>query len=94
MPLVSFVPNVVHMPDLGDVVARNIRAERARRRWTQEVLAQRLGWSRPTVSAVEAGQRRVGVADLPALCRALNVQLPVLLMGADATDLEALGLPG
>jgi hypothetical protein len=44
------------------------------------------------VSAVESGQRQIGVGDLPGLCRALQVPLTVLLMGADPDDLAALGL--
>ena len=80
------------MPDLASVVARNVRAERSRQRWRQQDLADRLGWSQTTVSAVESGQRQIGVGDLPELCRALEVPLRVLLMGADPEDLAALGL--
>ncbi len=80
------------MPDLGAVVARNIRAERARQGWRQTDLAQRLEWSIGMVSDTESGQRRVGIADMPKLCRALGVPLSTLLVGADDEDLRALSV--
>ena len=80
------------MPDLGAVVARNIRAERARQGWRQRDLAERLEWSIGMVSDTESGQRRIGVADMPRLCRALGVPLSDLLRGAEAEDLRALGV--
>jgi transcriptional regulator with XRE-family HTH domain len=78
--------------DLGDVVAANVRAERSRRHWTQDQLAEALGWSRPTVSAVEAGRRKLLVAELPELCRVFDVPLARLLIGAGADDLTVLRL--
>jgi len=80
------------MPDLASVVAANVRAERARHQWRQRDLAERLGVTQSTVSAIESGQREVGVGQLPALCRALKVPFSVLLTGADKRDLDALGL--
>jgi transcriptional regulator with XRE-family HTH domain len=80
------------MPDLGAVVARNIRAERARQGWRQRDLAERLEWSIGMVSDTESGQRRVGIADMPKLCRALGVPLSTLLVGADEEDLRALSV--
>jgi transcriptional regulator with XRE-family HTH domain len=80
------------MADLAAIVARNVRAERARLAWRQVDLADRIGWSIGMVSETEAGKRRIGVSDLPLLCRALGVPLVVLFQGADAEDLSALGL--
>jgi transcriptional regulator with XRE-family HTH domain len=80
------------MPDLAGVVARNVRAERARLAWRQVDLADRIGWSIGMVSETEAGKRRIGVSDMPLLCRALGVPLTALLQGADPEDLAALGL--
>ena len=77
---------------LGDVVAANVRAERARRGWRQRDLGQRLGWSADTVSDVESGRRRIGIEDMPRLCRAFEVPLAQLLHGADDDDLRALRL--
>ena len=80
------------MPDLTAVVARNVRGERARRGWRQVDLAERLEWSIGMVSDTESGKRRVGLADMPNLCRAFDVPLIELLRGADAEDMAALGL--
>lgn len=53
------------------------------------------GGVRQSVSALEAGTRRVTVADAVALCKALEVDLHELLHGLDADDLRALGFgPG
>jgi transcriptional regulator with XRE-family HTH domain len=78
--------------DLGAVVANNVRAERARRHWRQEDLADRLGWSRGSVGHLESGRRRPSVTDLPGLCSVFGISLLELLGGADPADLEALGL--
>src|SRR3954452_9488913 len=80
------------MPDLAAIVARNVRAERHRHGWRQRDLAERMGWSVGMVSDTESGQRRIGVEDLPVLCRALEIPLSQLLHGADASDLAAIDL--
>ena len=78
--------------DLGAVVANNVRAERARRKWRQEDLADLLGWSRGSIGHLESGRRRPAVADLPHLCRVFDISMVDLFVGADPADLEALGL--
>jgi transcriptional regulator with XRE-family HTH domain len=78
------------MPALSVVIGRNIRAERARRGLRQEDLGESLGLSRAAVGHIETGRHPVAVDSLPAICRALGVGLPALLVGADAEDLEAL----
>lgn len=80
------------MTSLGVIVARNVRAERARRGWKQSDLGDRLGWAVSTVSAVETGRRKLAVDDLPALCRAFGIPLAKLLDGAAPDDLEAMHL--
>jgi transcriptional regulator with XRE-family HTH domain len=80
------------VPDFGDVIAANVRGERAKRRWTQEQLATRLGWERARVGHLESGRRTVKAADIPALCRALDVPFSELMRGADPDDLAAMGL--
>lgn len=76
--------------DLGDIIAANIRAERARRRWSQADLAEKLGLGTSTVSAIELGVRRVQVGDLPALCSAFGIGLGKLLDGAEQIELDLL----
>ncbi len=60
-----------------------MRAERARRGWTQEELAAQLGWSRAAVSSVESERRRLAVDDLPVVCAAFGLGLTDLLDGLD-----------
>lgn len=86
--------NDVAMPagDVDALIAANVRAIRARRQERQEDLAAELGWSRPVVGDLEQGRRRVTVADVIALCRALSVDLHELLRGVDEDDLRVLGL--
>ena len=86
------LPSVQRMADLGAVVANNVRAERARRKWRQEDLADRLGWSRGSIGHLESGRRRPSVSDLPQLCRVFDIPMADLFVGADDADLEALGL--
>jgi transcriptional regulator with XRE-family HTH domain len=77
---------------LSDRIAANVRAERAFRRWSQQQLADRLGWSRTAVADLEGGRRRVGVDDLPLLCRAFGMTFAELASRAGPEDLDALGL--
>lgn len=78
--------------ELDALIAENVRAWRARRRLRQEDLAADIGWTRPTVSSVEAGTRRITVADAVSLCRALQITFRQLLEGAPADVLEILGM--
>jgi putative transcriptional regulator len=84
--------SVPAMADLGAVVANNVRAERARRKWRQEDLADRLGWSRGSIGHLESGRRRPAIADLPQLCRVFDIPMADLFVGAEPTDLAVLGL--
>ena len=77
---------------LANVVARSVRAERARRGMSQSELGQLLGWSQTKVSQVESGARRLYAHELPEVCTALEISLIRLLEGASREDLEALGL--
>jgi putative transcriptional regulator len=85
-------PSVPAVVDLGAVVANNVRAERARRKWRQEDLADLLGWSRGSIGHLESGRRRPAVADLPQLCRVFDIPMVDLFIGAEQADLDALGL--
>jgi transcriptional regulator with XRE-family HTH domain len=79
-------------PDVDRLIGRNVAAERTRRGWRQDDLAEALGWQRSTISHLEHGRRKVLAADLEPLCRALGVRLIVLLAGAGSETFEALGL--
>ena len=80
------------MASLGDVIAANVRGERARKRLKQEELAARLGWSQSSVSDLESGRRKVTADDLPMLCEAFGIDLAELVRGAEEADLRRLGL--
>lgn len=80
------------MPSLHDVVANNIRGERARRRWTQVELAEKLGWPKTSVSDLEIGRRRLTIDDLADLCRVFGLPLVELCRGGDEESLRSLGL--
>lgn len=80
------------MPSFGDFVASNVRAERARRRWSQVELADRLGWARSTVGDLESGRRKVNADDLVPLCAVFGIPLRQLALGVAVDDLETLGL--
>lgn len=74
------------------LIAGNVRAARARAGLQQQDLADRLRWSRPTVSDLERGKRRVTVDDAAKICAALEIDLAELLRGVDDEVFRALGL--
>ena len=55
-------------------------------------MADELGWDRAIVSRIEAGRRRIQLADAIALCEALQIDMRQLLAGVDVATLRRLGL--
>lgn len=80
------------VPSLTAVIGPRIRGLRSERRLRQVDLAERVGWRPRTVGYVEASERPLIVDELPAVCRALGVDLRTLFAGADPEDLDAMGL--
>lgn len=80
------------MATLGDVIAANVRAERGRLKLDQAALAERLGWSKSTVSNLESGRRTVAADDIVPLCRALQVTFAQLIYRLDDDQLAILAL--
>ena len=80
------------MATLGDIIAANVRGDRAKRRWSQDELGRRLGMGRSTVGDLESGRRKVTADDLGPLCVVFGVDLAVLARGANPDELRALGL--
>jgi transcriptional regulator with XRE-family HTH domain len=81
---------------LSEAVARNVAAERTRRRMEQKDLAvgmARLGhdWKQPTVADVEGGRRRISLDELVGLALVLNRTIPELLRPSENVDV---GIPG
>ena len=77
---------------LALALSRAVRAERARLGISQTELAERLGTSQSSVSAIEQGTRRIYADELVELCTAFELSLSELLNRADTKDRTALGL--
>lgn len=77
---------------LALVIARAIRAERARAGLSQAELAERVGVHRATIGAIETVTRRVYADELADFCEALGVTFEMLLSRASAEDRRRLGL--
>ncbi len=60
-------------------LARNLRALRGERGWSQEALAAKAGLHRTYVGAVERGERNISLDNIERLARVLKVSLPELL---------------
>jgi len=80
------------MATIGEIIANNVRAERARRRWSQTQLGELIGAPRSSVGDLESGRHKATGDDMVALCRAFDITLAKLMDVADADDLRALGL--
>lgn len=63
-----------------DILARNLRALRAERNWSQEDLALEAELHRTFVAHVERGKRNISIDNIEKLAKALRVQLHQLLM--------------
>lgn len=61
--------------DLAEALAAVVRAERARRGWTQAELADALGWGRGKVADVETARRSVTLPDVDALGEVFGMTL-------------------
>lgn len=77
---------------LALVIARAIRAERARAGLSQAELAERVGVHRATIGAIETVTRRVYADELADFCEALGVTFEMLLSRASAEDRRKLGI--
>jgi transcriptional regulator with XRE-family HTH domain len=67
--------------DVRRRVGERVRALRRRRGLTQLRLAQRAGFSRPSVANVEAGRQNLSLRRLCALADALGVRFDDLILG-------------
>jgi transcriptional regulator with XRE-family HTH domain len=78
-------------PEMGDVLADNLRAARRRSYMSQEDVARAMrevghGWAQNTVSVVERGARNVTVNELLHLAVALRTSVPDLLDPMSVTE--------
>lgn len=70
---------------LAEAIARAIRVEMTRLGITQEVLAQRLGWTQRRVSYRLTADHAVDVTELEEIAAALGVPITTLLPAAEPT---------
>lgn len=61
-------------PNLINLVATNVRRRRADFGWSQEEFAERCGYNRTYVSAIERGERNITLTTLAALAAAFGVR--------------------
>ena len=67
-------------PSPNDLLARNLRALRLARGWSQEKMAEKCGLHRTYVGAIERGERNVTLETLNALALALGVSAAELII--------------
>lgn len=67
---------------LRDVIARNLRIQRAERGWSQERLALESGLNRTYLSAVERSEQNISVDNIARLAAALGIEAWTLLKAA------------
>lgn len=67
---------------IRNALANEIRAERARRNYTQGELAERAGLHRATIARLEAGTRSADIIQLIAIADALGVDPGAMLDAA------------
>lgn len=66
----------------NESVAREVRAEMARRRWGQHAMAARLGWSQAFLSRRLTGRTPFSTHDLEKVAAALEVPVAQLIQPA------------
>jgi putative transcriptional regulator len=78
---------------LSEAVSVNVRELRQAAGLSQQQLADQIGRTRASVSALEGGNRKPPIDLLPALCRALHCSIVDLLAGVPEADIEVLLQP-
>ncbi len=66
----------------NQLLARNLRALRLARNWSQEEMAEKCGLHRTYVGAIERGERNVTLETLNALALALGTSAAELIVDA------------
>lgn len=75
-------------PSQAKVLQTLLRERRIAAGLRQSELAEKIGATQPFVSKYEAGERRLDILELRAVCGALGVSLPVFLAELEARLLE------
>ena len=69
---------------MGQAVAGEIRAERARLRKTMQDVYERAGMSKSAYLLIETGQRKANIVQLEGIARALDLRLSELFLRAES----------
>jgi transcriptional regulator with XRE-family HTH domain len=67
------------MPDINDVVSRNIRKARQAQGLSQEALAFKSKLHRAYIGQVERGEKKIGLTNLQKIADALKLDIAVFL---------------
>lgn len=68
---------------LDAALGAEVRALRARKGWSQEVLAARIGYNKKTVTRLERGERAMTIAQLYRICRVFGIRPSALIDAAE-----------
>lgn len=63
--------------EINDIIAQMVLAERRKRGWTQQSLADKAGISRVSVNYVEAGSRKIRTTTLAKLAMAFGLDVEI-----------------
>ncbi|WP_175648047.1 helix-turn-helix domain-containing protein [Nocardia donostiensis] len=68
---------------LDAALGAEVRALRARRGWSQEVLAEHAGYNKKTITRLERGERAMTMAQLYKICKVFGVRPSELVTAAE-----------
>lgn len=77
---------MTEMSEQRESIAKRLRVAREQAGLSQGQVAKLMGWHRPTVSQIEAGQRRVSAEELSTLASHYRVSVTWLTMITDPED--------
>ncbi|MBP6818294.1 MAG: helix-turn-helix transcriptional regulator [Ferrovibrio sp.] len=63
------------------VLGANLLAARKARGWTQQELANRIGWERSSIANIEAGRQRVLIHSVKQIAKALRISTMRIMKG-------------
>lgn len=73
----------------SDAVANEVRAERARKGWTQLEMVRHTGLSRSTYMRIESGEHIADMSELARICGAVGIPLSQFVRQVEERNPEA-----
>ena len=67
------------MPDINDIVRKNIRKARLAQGLSQEALAFKAKLHRAYIGQIERGEKKIGLTNLDKITKALNVNIKEMI---------------